>query len=174
MSKRRHSAIRGFTLLEMMVVIAAGSLVMGTAVAALGLLLQSQTVHRDQENFSAARFRLACQFRDDVRSATTWHIEDQEGFGWTSQLRSGVEVRYEFDEIAVIRVATKAGTVIARERYRQPLGTTVSLRKLPSDGRTTPLIEMRIEPPAGLGHRGDHRVVARASADTRFERKKSP
>jgi len=152
--RRRH---RGFTLIEMLVIIAAGAAMMAVAMGLLHLLLQLEQGAREEARQQTALGRLAEQFRRDVHAAGRFAAieapeaaaaQQSEGAagtpGWRFSLDENRSVEYRAGQREVIRTELAEEDAVARESYVLPSDATVSIGPV---GEAAPgIVRLRVVP----------------------------
>lgn len=140
-------------LVELLVVIALGSLMLGIAVSLLYTLMRLDRENREQAHQLASLARLAEQFRDDVHAARTW--TDPQGATpqkptaatWKLLGAGGREVEYRMEQDGLLRTELSDGQVRKRESY--PLPAEAAAEIGPRDGARPTVLCLRIGPAAG-------------------------
>jgi len=121
---------RGYSLVEMIVVISIGSVLATLAVTLLGTLLRASGTLNEQIHGIATVRRMAEQFRDDAHAALRVENLPKEGenpvVGLRFQLAPGRTVTYEFPPKVVERTERIDDAVHARETFFLPPGTNAS------------------------------------------------
>jgi prepilin-type N-terminal cleavage/methylation domain-containing protein len=165
---------RGYSLIELVVVMTIATVIVGLAAAMLHLLLQTERNGRQQMHCSAALSRLADQFRSDVHAAarqlpaTPFAAQgratgDADPAGWTFELEAGRNVQYRAQAGQIERVETLGGQIERRESYALPPDATVAIAT-PEDAKPpvatlivkdTSNREIRIAAVLGKDHRFD-------------------
>jgi prepilin-type N-terminal cleavage/methylation domain-containing protein len=118
---------RGYSLVEMIVVISAGTVLAGLAVTLLGALLHaSGTINEEVRGIVAVR-RLSEQFRDDAHAALRAEALPKDGAsavaGMRFELATGHTVAYELLPTVIERTERVDDAVRARESFFLPPGT---------------------------------------------------
>jgi prepilin-type N-terminal cleavage/methylation domain-containing protein len=120
---RTPSSRRGFTIVELMLVVSAVSLVLGLCAGLLHVLLRLDRIGRSHLAETATVGRLARQFRNDVHAATGAKRLDV-GDGPASKLElnlpGGRIILYEGREHALIRTQHQRDENDRRETYALP------------------------------------------------------
>lgn len=117
-SPRRHRAA-GYTLIEMVTVIALLSLVMLSCGLMMHALLTIDRISRQEESLSLSVNELTHRFRRDVHQAATSSLsEDRHTL--TLNLDGGQAVDYQLTDHQVLVRQRTAGEETSRERYRMP------------------------------------------------------
>jgi prepilin-type N-terminal cleavage/methylation domain-containing protein len=158
---------RAVTLIEMLVVIAVSTVLMGVAIGLLPLLRQAENSGRDHIDRTAAASRLADQFRRDIHAALR-PVANEGGpkNQWHFALGADRTVAYRVLPGEVERVEQLAGKPVRRESYTLPPDCTV---KIVLPGGAAPAMatlsvassgpssqagcEMRVEALLGMDHR---------------------
>lgn len=144
MKRSPRAARRGESLILLLGVIAAASVLMAVAVSIITLAMQSERASRKGMVEVNALWRLARQFRGDVHRATGLEAAPAEA-RWTLRMPEG-EVQYSAGKRAVERTTWREGRVVQAESYAVARGARVRIER-PGDG---PLVQLVIEPPAGV------------------------
>lgn len=122
---------RGFSLVELLVVIAVSSTIVALSVGLLHLLMQMQRDARDQLRGRMTLQRLTDQFRDDAHAAMQLRpvqaANESSGPAWELQLGPDHRIEYRVEEATLVRTEHAGGDVLGRESYLLPEGATVSL-----------------------------------------------
>jgi prepilin-type N-terminal cleavage/methylation domain-containing protein len=142
---------RGFTLVEMVVVIATSGVLLGVAVSLLCALQRGEAADRQQNRRSTAVGRLAEQFRADVHAAIGDRpATDQDaGAEWRFDLSDQRSVVYRAIPGRVVRTEMRAEKLERRESYVLPPETTVDVttETLRTDKQTeTKIVSLSIIP----------------------------
>jgi prepilin-type N-terminal cleavage/methylation domain-containing protein len=129
---RTHKRRSGFTLIEMLAVIATTGALMAVAVGILHLLLRTERVARDERRRQTAIARLADQFRRDVHAATQFApLEGSEGEahggGWQFDLGENRTVRYVAQPGELVRRQREGDDLVHRESYVLPDDAAVAI-----------------------------------------------
>lgn len=148
---------RGYTLIEMLVVIAAGSAMMAVAMGLLHLLLQLERGAREEVGQQTALDRLADRFRRDAHAAerfATLEVAEAAGVqvperpagtpGWQFSLDENPTVEYRAGRRELIRTQRAGEDAVAQESYVLPSGATVSIERV---GEAAPgIVRLRVAP----------------------------
>ena len=171
---------RGYTLIEVLAVIAAGAVVMAIAVGLLHLLIRLDRDSREEVSRQATLHRLADQFRRDVRAAGQFAAVDAPDgadapSGWQFALEADRAVRYAAEEGELVRTERAADDVVGQESYALPADSTVSIEAV---GEAAPgIVRLRIAPdgirPPAATWRGTC-VDAELAKDRRFLEEQEP
>jgi prepilin-type N-terminal cleavage/methylation domain-containing protein len=157
---------RGFTLIEMLVVIAVSGALMAVAVGLLHTMIRLEHGSREELRERTAMMRLADQFRRDVHAATQFtppgeghpggqrgeqpnQQEQAGGASRTWQLSLGPDrvVEYQAEPGAIARTERASGDVLSRESYAIAPATAVSIGLA---GEEAPgIVTLRIELESG-------------------------
>ncbi len=120
---------RGFSLIEMLAVLAVGSVLMAVAAGLLHTLMAIQQSGYHQFKDRRALDRLARQFREDVHAATA--IEPQadgkNSPGWKLPLGTNLSVEYRVAPDGVHRIELEAKRTVRRELYELAEGSHVDM-----------------------------------------------
>ena len=160
--KRRH----GYTLVEMMAVIAVASAIAGVAVTALHTVLEAEAAARQRLQTRTAITLLARQFRADAHAAVSLTPDEAGSPQWEFRVAPEHRIRYACEDDQLRRTETVAGEVRGREVFRLPAGSTVELE---SSSSKSNLATLRILPaaPARAGQ-PPIRIDACLGMDRRF------
>jgi prepilin-type N-terminal cleavage/methylation domain-containing protein len=164
----------GFTLLEMLVVIAVSTAIVGLAVALVVTMMHIEKEARSRLGTGVTQGRLADQFRRDVRASTGLSFAEassDEGQKPACELTLGSDrvVRYETSGPAVVRTELDADQVVRRETYRLPRGATISVEL--AEDPSPAIASLRITPGDNTKNRPpvqSARIAAVLGADNRF------
>ncbi|HUT93390.1 MAG TPA: prepilin-type N-terminal cleavage/methylation domain-containing protein [Thermoguttaceae bacterium] len=149
--------LRGFTLIEMLVVIATGAALMAVAMGILHLLIRLEQGSREEVRRQTTLDRLAGQFRRDVHAAGQFAAieaaeaaaaevpEREDGTpGWQFSLDENRTVQYRAGQRELIRTERAEKDAVARESYVFPSDTTVSIDLV---GEAAPgIVRLRVAP----------------------------
>lgn len=106
---------RGFTLIEMVVVISVGSMVMGMAATTLALLMRAEGEGAESASVSVATTRLARSFRDDVRGAASAVVDAPKMIRLTQN--DALSIQYEAEQALVRRTLRQGDSVTHRDEF---------------------------------------------------------
>ncbi len=106
---------RGFTLIEMVVVITVGSAVMGMAATTLALLMRAEGEGAESASVSVATSRLARSFRDDVRDAEGAVVDAPRKIRLTQD--DARSIQYEADHALLRRTVRQGDSVTHRDEF---------------------------------------------------------
>jgi prepilin-type N-terminal cleavage/methylation domain-containing protein len=138
--KRRRG---GWTLAELLVVIAVSSIVMGIATVSLQGMYRAQNRVSEGRVHRAATARFALQLRSDAHRAEQVVAavgESERGVDFL--LPGGETVQYRASQAGIVRVLTRESRILHRERYRISPQAVV---KWQVDGPQTRMVSARIE-----------------------------
>jgi prepilin-type N-terminal cleavage/methylation domain-containing protein len=169
--KKCRRSRRGYTLVEVLVVTAVGSVIFGVAVVSLAMLWRIGGRVRTDDQLAAVRARLAEQFRADVRAATALNTQ-QQGDEVTIRFEHGDDggVEYAIRNHVVQRRRMSNGNVSAKDRFVFGEGTTCQVTPA-EDKAGERLLRLELDYPADNGRSDARRrdfVLARLGADRRF------
>ncbi len=154
---------RGFTLIEMVVVISVGAVLMGIATAILCMLLQSERSARDDLHAGGCVARLAEQFRQDVHAAAR-APRSLDRASCRLKLPPDRTVVYLFKPGVVNRTEWNGNEVLIRqESYDLPAESAAHI-EVAADAQP-PVVCLLLEQPHGGG---PLRVEAAVGRDRRF------
>jgi prepilin-type N-terminal cleavage/methylation domain-containing protein len=122
---------RGFTLVELLIVLSVASAMLLVATSVLYLLKQAQTSTHQRLAVQRSVTRLARQFREDVHRAGAMErlpkpLGSPNVVTWSLAMEGGVAVNYELRTGSLRRVQT-ADTTRRHEDFRLPPGTEASM-----------------------------------------------
>ena len=159
---------RGYSLIEMIVVMTIATVIVGLAAAMLHLLLRTERNGRQQMHRSAALARLADQFRSDVHAAAHQPVPDDANPScWTFELKAGRNVQYRGQAGQIERVETLGGKIERRESYALPPDATVWIA---TPANSQPAVATLI---VRESSNRDIRIAAVLGKDHRFEKLKN-
>jgi type II secretory pathway pseudopilin PulG len=117
--RRKGRPRRGYTLIEMVIVIGAAMLIMGLVGSLLGALFKVERGSRAAVNDATTVSRLARQFREDVHASESLKTTTPKPSGIGLELIGidGATTAYLVDGGRLIREASREGKVRAREAY---------------------------------------------------------
>jgi len=135
------SRAKGFTLRELSIAMAIGSVVMMTAVNLIHDVFDWTTLARHRRMDDQTFFRFSSDFRKDVHLADRIRANGEEPSAGDDSTPAGVTivlgdetvVDYSMVENAVVREESDEGTVVRRERYRFKIPREVSIHPLDDD-----------------------------------------
>jgi prepilin-type N-terminal cleavage/methylation domain-containing protein len=159
---------RGWTLLELLVVIAVSTVLMGIAVTTLCTLTQAEYNGRGHISRTTTVARLAEQFRRDVRAALRpVAVEGEPKDQWQFALPGDRAVTYHALPGEVERRESLGGKPVRRESYVLPADCSAEI-VLPTDAApaTATLVIASRGPASAAGH--DIRIEAALGIDHRF------
>jgi type II secretory pathway component PulJ len=164
----------GYTLTEMLVVIAGSGVVMASAAGLLASIFRVDRTTRDHAAAQQALGRLAADFRDDAHAAVSLSAveaaaDGKKSFAWEFQMpQPERKVRYQAVSRGLTREEHLGGKPTRRDAYRLADGSAASIRL---ESGSPPLAVLRIAaaqgadpPPGGL----PLRVDAALASDHRF------
>jgi prepilin-type N-terminal cleavage/methylation domain-containing protein len=159
---------RGFTLVEMLVVMTVGSVMFGIGVGVLHLLFQIERAGRDRVQQTRVLARLAEQFRADVNAAERpISAQGNRPSQWQFAMTGDRLVTYRALPGRLDRDEQVAGKLVRQESYALPTGcsATISVER-EAKPPVASLIIARESTPLAAGH--EMRVAARLGKDHRF------
>ena len=171
-NKRTCRRRRGFTIIELLVVITVGSVILGISVTTLALLLSVYQTDRTESVYLATQVRLARQFRTDVAEAKELTKVDVQAGHWQLDMPDGTAVSYQASEHGVLWTRHAGEKITARDRFPLPPGASWHIRQMPRNpSQRFNLVQLQIDAPSdqetgGLLRR--HRTVAALATDHRF------
>ncbi|MGQ0635708.1 MAG: prepilin-type N-terminal cleavage/methylation domain-containing protein [Planctomycetaceae bacterium] len=131
MKRTRHCAPRGFTLVELVVVLGVASILVGSTVGIIHLLLASE---RQQERAARTSFTLANLsrlFRADVHAAVRVQTAEQTPATLALEGKSGSAIVYRADLHVLTRVESSGGREIHRETFQFPASSSMGFEFAP-------------------------------------------
>jgi len=171
---------RGYSLIEILVVITVGSVMLGVAVAMLHTLMQVQEDSREWLRYHTTLGRLGRQFRCDVHAAVGFQPPEAKPGGdpptpWQLDFKPDRVVRYRVDQRGLIRTEQTGGNLLRREAFWLPDDRAVSIR-LQAETRP-PIVSLSIT--SGAGGPGGRRwkpvrIDAVLGRDHRFTKPSKP
>ncbi len=128
---KARAARRGFSLVELAVVISIMSLLLGMIAVLLQGMLQTQRAGIRQVAVGQSLMRLSAQFREDVHAADSTETEGESTIRLVSQ--GGRTVTYRVDEDQLLRESQVADSQVnaQREAFRLPPHAKISFSVLP-------------------------------------------
>lgn len=120
MTDRRRERPRGYTLIEMVLVVGAVSLVLGLCATVLSAVFKVDRSGRNAVADATTIARLARQFRQDVRAAGTARVAGAKppaGAGLDLVGTGGASIVYRVEGGRLVRQVRQGDTVGARESY---------------------------------------------------------
>jgi prepilin-type N-terminal cleavage/methylation domain-containing protein len=126
-----NSNRRGYTLIELMLVIVLVSLVLGSVAALLGGAFRANRTMQNHRSAMHAVQRLAEQFREDIHGAASVEAVDQK---LAINLPEEKIAVYELKQNIVERTVTSAGKVVHRDGFDLPPGGTAVFETPASEG----------------------------------------
>ena len=163
---------RGVSLIEMLVVIAVSTVLLGVAVSVLNLLMRAERSGREHVNRTATVARLADQFRSDVRAALRPIAADGTAKNqWQFVLTTDRAVTYRALPKEIERREQIGGKLVRQESYVLPADCSAEII-VHTD--SAPATASLVIAPSGLASsaRREIRMDATLGADHRFA--KSP
>jgi prepilin-type N-terminal cleavage/methylation domain-containing protein len=137
---------RGFTLIEMMVVITAVATALGLCATTIQLLLRLKADAQSRFSANVGLERLARQLRSDAHAAAVALVDAPRGGKAASlRLEFGPKhgVAYEPRKSAVVRLESQDGNLTHREAYALEPATEVEFEIRPEAGRQFVAVVMR-------------------------------
>jgi len=171
---------RAYSLIEILVVIAAGTTMMGIALGLLSMLIRLEEGSRDEVRRQTVINRLADQFRRDVHAADRLTVPDAPGGEdsqpvWQFPLQPEHVVEYRAGQGELVRMERADGEPLNRESFLLPTDVTVSIELV---GDAAPgIVSMQITPEGNERPgptRPGVRVDAELGKDRRFVKPKQP
>ena len=113
---------RGISLIEMIVVIGASSIILLVGVGMLHTLMRSERVATESLVHATNHARLAAQFRNDIHAATTATIQGKPGEDYALQITdpNAAEISYAQKGRLLVRKETKPTQPPRHEQFRLP------------------------------------------------------
>lgn len=140
---RRTATRRGFTLVEVMVMVALSSVLVVMGVMLFSALIKAQRQFSLRERQRREFSRIDALLRTDAHAATRAAVEQPESCELQDEAASAWTYRLADDTLT--RVRTRQGEVVQRESFQVPPGSKVEF-KLAAAGKRT-LLQLRLEPP---------------------------
>lgn len=159
---------RGYTLMEMLVVIALGTVLLGVAVGVLHLLMRTQHSGRESVYQTETVARLAEQFRSDARAALRpIAAEGEPKDRWRFALAADRTVTYRLRPGEIERREQIAAKQVRQESYTLPRNY---LAEITVRTDATPAMASLVLAPSGLASPAGReiRIDAALGADHRF------
>ena len=138
--KSKANSRRGWSLLEMMVVIPLTAILLSVSGVLLTALLRSQGMLSADIRQQSARARLATQLRTDAHEANSAKSPSPQVCDFL--LESGETVHYEIKDSSLHRELRKNDTILERERY--PLAGLSAIFAV-DDSSQRPLVRLTLE-----------------------------
>ncbi|QDT46355.1 hypothetical protein Pan258_03730 [Symmachiella dynata] len=113
---------RGISLIEMIVVIGASSIILMVGAGMLHTLMRSERVATESLVHATNHARLAEQFRDDIHAATTATIQGEPGADYALQITTpnAAEIAYSQQGRLLVRKETVAKQPPRHEQFQLP------------------------------------------------------
>jgi prepilin-type N-terminal cleavage/methylation domain-containing protein len=146
---RARGCRRGISLIEMLVVIAVASTMVGLTVTTIHRLLGAEREATRAARYSASVARLARHFRDDLHAARAveWPaVEAGKPAALVAALEGQRRIRYEVEAHRVTRLETDGAGEMHRDAYYFPLQSRLVFEPAGEPG----LIRLTIAMPAGV------------------------
>ena len=158
---------RGYSLVEMVVVIATASVLLGLTVTLLYTLLRVERDGRDQIRHYTTLGRLAAQFRRDAHAATAASAIDNRQ--WKFTLSDNRAVTYRMEPGRLIRLEQAGEASPNRESFALPPGMTAAV-EIDTDAEPTFVGLVMVPTPEGSERRRGRpiRIDAVLGRDHRF------
>ena len=172
--RRRARPRRGFSLIEVLVVITVSSALVAAAVGLIHTMLRLQRGDQEQVRAEWALAGLAERFRDDVHAATALRpIATPPGQpsrpAWLLPLTSRREVEYRAEEGHLLRLEREGTKLVHREAFWLPRPAVVSIEAAAAG--TAKLVRLQIAVPPAVAPDSPWRPVqidAALALDHRF------
>lgn len=134
---------RGFTLVEMLVSISAGSVLLVLATGVVHRTMRVESVVRENAAAERAALRLSRQFRHDIHQAKSVSLDGRQADQPVLQivLSGQAPVSYRVEHTGVLREQPHNDTQIYREHFSFPDNYTVKFNELPSPRRVALTLE---------------------------------
>ncbi|TWU12695.1 hypothetical protein CA54_15200 [Symmachiella macrocystis] len=118
---------RGISLIEMIVVIGASSIILLVGAGMLHTLMRSERVATESLVHATNHARLAAQFRDDIHAATTVSIQGEPGADDVLQITNpnAAEILYSQQGRLLVRRETEATHPPRHEQFRLPVDVRI-------------------------------------------------
>jgi prepilin-type N-terminal cleavage/methylation domain-containing protein len=165
---------RGFTLIEMLVVITLGAIVLGLCVMLTQSLLRLNRAGQARLTEGSALGRLSRTFRDDVRSALEANTDPEDAKGparLTLTMPDRQILEYRFEGNALLRLGRVEGEVDRVDRFRLPGRATIRPEVRDDQGQT--FVSLILDSPTDSRSRSalrGTRIEAVLGLDRRFEK----
>ncbi len=157
---------RGFTLIELMVVLTVGTVIVGIGVGTLHVLLRTEQTGRDRVPQAGVLARLAAQFRSDVNAAVRQTAGEHRA-EWRFALTEDRLVAYRALPGELRREEHVAGKLVRQETYVLPGGSSATIAV---ESKAAPPVASLVivggGPPSAIGRQW--RVTAVLGKDHRF------
>lgn len=136
---------RGISLIEMMIVIGASSMVLLAGVGLLHRLMRSERVAAESLVHATNHARLSAQFRDDVHAATAATARGEPGADHILQLAAGdaAQITYSQQDRTLIRTETRQTQPTRHDQFHLP--DDVRVRFAVSDASPQKIAELTWE-----------------------------
>lgn len=174
---------RGYTLLELLVVISLDSIICGLAVILVIALLHANRQSREHQHFGVVRARLVEQFCTDAQRALDILPVEQDikqnafkdnsadlQFGFT--LPDGVSVEYQVEGDRIMRLERKTQKIVRRDQFTLPEASRVRFERI-EDEKLPGWVRLSIDRPddaQGYPPHKSFQIMARLSSDHRLSR----
>lgn len=155
---------RGFTLVEMLVVLTIGTVVAGVSIGALHLLMRIERTGRDHVPRARTLMRLAEQFRDDAGMALDQTAGEKQ---WRFALPDDCSVTYRALPGEVRREEHKSGKPVRQESFILPADCEIAIEKQ-SEGEFNQSILVITEKGKETSADREMRIIAVLGKDHRF------
>ena len=164
----RRARHRGVTLVEMLVVVTAASVLLGLVTVVLHTTFRAERKLRDQLALHRTIDRLARQFRADVHAAGSQRQAD-EGQRLILNLPGQQAAEYRITDTRIIRTLQQNAHVRHREAYALPTGVTAQWESITDDERSvTAIVIIRGSDPKNKAAQRTIRIEATPGRDRRF------
>ncbi len=163
--RSRH---RGFSLIELMVVVTVVTVLLGLCAGMIHLLLKLDHAGRYSSELAADLTRLAHDFRLDAHEATPLDPTSSPLDSLKLPLGGGRTVEYQVRPGDIVRTLREGGKVRHHDLYRRPARSTVHFEVAREGSR--PFATLRIDrPPNGIDDSvyDDFRIVGELGKDQR-------
>ena len=182
-SKRRlldGNGRRAYTLIEILVVIAVTTTLMGIGLGILHTLIRLEGGSREEIQQRAAMGRLAVQFRRDVHAAkelikASEPASEEARPAWQLSIAPDRVVEYRVEPEQLVRTERAGSEILGEESFCLPEETNVSIARI---GEAAPgIVRLRVSlhgPRALLSMRSGLSVEAQLAKDRRFVKEAGP
>ena len=171
---------RAYTLIEMLVVIAATVTLLGIALGILHTLIRLERGSRREVRQRTAIGRLAIQFRRDMHAAEELTDSTEPGSegaprAWQLSTAAGPVIEYRVEPEELIRTERTENEILRQESFCLPKESTVSIDRIGEADHALVRLRVRLHGPrALLAMRAGLSVEAQLGKDYRFLQQEGP